>query len=62
MNPKVHYRVDTTSPPVTILRQINSVHAPLAIIEDQFYYYPPIYAWVFQVVSFSQVFAPKPLR
>jgi hypothetical protein len=29
------------------------------ISEATSYYYPPIYAWVFQVVSFPQVSPPK---
>jgi len=29
--------------------------------KDPSYYYPPIYAWVFQVVSFPQVSPSKPL-
>ena len=33
---------------------------PNQISEDQFQYYPPIYAWVFQVVSFPEVSPPKP--
>ena len=28
--------------------------------EDTSYYYPPIYAWIFQVISFPQVSPPKP--
>ena len=28
--------------------------------EDPFHYYPPIYAWVFHVVSFLQVSPPNP--
>ena len=32
---------------------------PIALNEDSFYYYPPIYAWVFQVISFPQVSPPK---
>ena len=28
-------------------------------LEDQFQYYSPLYVWVFQVVSFSQVSPPK---
>ena len=28
--------------------------------EDRSYYYPPIYAWASQVVSFTQLFPPKP--
>ena len=33
---------------------------PIPLLEDPSYYYPPIYAWVFQVVSFPQVSPPKP--
>ena len=33
---------------------------PIPLPEDLSYYYPPVYAWVFQVESFSQVFLPKP--
>ena len=33
-------------------------HIPLP--EDPFQYYPPIYAWVFQVVSFPEVSPSKP--
>jgi hypothetical protein len=33
-------------------------HIPLPA--DSPYYYPPIYAWVFQVVSIPQVSSPKP--
>ena len=35
-----------------------SPHIPL--LEDPFQYYSPIYAFVFQVVSFSHVSPPKP--
>ena len=41
------------------LCQINSVHAPVTLVQDLFYCYPPIYAWVFQVVSFPHVFPLK---
>jgi hypothetical protein len=41
---------------VPILSQIESVHALLPLLGDPFQYYTPIYAWVFQVVSFP----PKP--
>ena len=33
---------------------------PVPLPEDPSYYYLPIYAWVFQVVSFVQVSPPKP--
>jgi len=33
---------------------------PILFLYDQFQYYPPIYAYVFQVVSFLQVSQPKP--
>jgi len=32
---------------------------PSSLSEDQFKYYPSIYAWVFQVVNFPQVSSPK---
>jgi len=38
--------------PVPILSQISPVHAPNTLLEDPFCYYPPIYPYVFQVVSF----------
>ena len=38
---------------------VDPVHAPLPLLYDPCYYYPPIYAWVFQVVSFPQVSPPK---
>jgi hypothetical protein len=32
---------------------------PIPLPEDPFYYYPPVYAWVSQVI-FRQVSLPKP--
>ena len=53
-----HSQVPTTCPyPEPAL--FNSF-IPIPHPEDPSYYYPSIYAWVFQVVSFLQVSPPKP--
>ena len=37
-----------------------SPYSHITLPEDPSQYYPPIYPWVFQVVSFLQVSSPKP--
>ena len=39
---------------------IQSIPPHIPLPKDPSYYYPPIYAWVSQVVSFFQVSPPKP--
>jgi len=38
----------------------SSRYSHVQLPEDPFYYYPPIYTWVSQVVSFPQVSPPIP--
>jgi len=53
-----HSQVPATCPYPETTRSIPYPHIPHP--EYPFYYYPPIYAWISQMVSFPQVSSPKP--
>ena len=55
-----HSQVPSTCPYNEQDRSSSCPHIPFA--EDPSKYYPPIYAWVFQVVSFPQTFLPNTLH
>jgi hypothetical protein len=58
-NPKFHYRIHNSTTHVPIPSQTELIHASTHLSNIGFYY-PPIYAWTFQVESFLQVCPPKP--
>ena len=59
LNPKVHYRIPKCHHlSLSRTRSIQSI-PPHPTSEDTFYYYP-IYAWFSPVVSFPQIYPPKP--
>ena len=54
-----HLQQPATCPYPEQYRPRPYTHIPFS--ENSSQYYPPIYAWVFQVVSFYQVSSPKSL-
>jgi hypothetical protein len=54
-NPKAQHRTQKCSPPVPILSQIDPGHSPIPLPQDPSQYYPPIYAWVLQVVCSKEL-------
>jgi len=60
-NSEVHYHVHKSPLIVPIQSQMNPVNALPSFFLKMPFYYPPIYAWVFQVVPFLQVSPPNPV-
>jgi len=59
-NPKVHYRFHKCPPPSLSWACSTQSMPHIPLPEGPSRYYPPIYAWVVQVVSFPEVSPPKP--
>jgi hypothetical protein len=60
-NPKVHYCIHNSPPPVPILNQSSPICAPIPSLENLPHYYPPIYAWIFQVALSLRLPHQKPV-
>ena len=59
-NIDVHYCVHKSLPRVSVLSHVRS-KLSILLLKDPLQHYQPIYYHVFPVVSFPQVFPPKPL-
>jgi hypothetical protein len=43
-NTKVHYRIHKSPTPLSLVSQIDTVHAPIRLLDERFKNYSPIYA------------------
>jgi hypothetical protein len=58
-NPNVHHHLRKRLPPVLILSKIESVRTPIPLLLIFILILSPISSWVFEVVSFLQIFPLK---